>query len=157
MSSVHAARQSVSNALIAGSLAALAYAGAMNIDIALTHYPTSDLQVLEGLARGRQSRVPWVGFLGHLANGAGLGVLYMGIQRWLPGPAWVRGIIFSEGFILLIWPTTPLLDRFHPLIRQGQLPPFARRVAFFQNLSRHLIFGLVLGESLRLLQQRTST
>jgi Family of unknown function (DUF6789) len=140
----------------AGGLAAMAYLGAMEIDIALTHYPSSDLQVIEGLARGRSSRVPWVGVLGHLANGAGLGIIYAVVQRWLPGPAWLRGILFSEGFILLAWPTTPLLDRFHPLIRRGQLPPFARRTAFAQNLSRHLVFGLVLGESLRLLKQRGS-
>jgi hypothetical protein len=93
----------------------------------------------------------------HLANGAGLGAIYALVQRWLPGPAWLRGILFSEGFLLLIWPTTPLLDRSHPLIHRGELPPFARRIAFWQNLSRHLIFGLVLGESLRLLEQRAST
>ena len=157
MSSVHAVKLETSLALVAGSLAALAYVGAMKIDMALTHYPTSDLQVLEGFIRKRPSRIPWVGFLAHLVNGAGLGVAYAIIQRRLPGPAWVRGAFFSEGFILLAWPTTPLLDRFHPLIRRGALPPFARRVAFLQNLSRHLVFGIVLGESLRLLSRKPST
>jgi hypothetical protein len=128
----------------------------MKIDIALTHYPTDDLHVLEGLLRRRPSRVPWVGFLGHMANGAGLGLAYARIQRWLPGPAWLRGIIFSEGFILLMWPATPLLDRFHPLIRRGTLPPFAHWIAFWQNLGRHLIFGIVLGESLRILTREKS-
>lgn len=156
MSSDHPGNQNIGYGLLAGALAACAYVGAMKIDIALSHYPSSDLQVLEGLARGRPSRVPWVGLLGHLANGAGLGAVYALVQRWLPGPAWLRGVLFSEGFLLLIWPTTPLLDRFHPLIRQGQLPPFARRVVFWQNLNRHLVFGLVLGESLRLLKQRAS-
>ncbi|HEU5368186.1 MAG TPA: DUF6789 family protein [Ktedonobacterales bacterium] len=158
MSSDHPGEQNIGYGLLAGTLAATAYVGAMEIDIALSHYPSSDLQLIEGLVRvrGRPSRVPWVGFLGHLANGAGLGAIYALVQRWLPGPAWLRGILFSEGFLLLIWPTTPLLDRFHPLIRQGQLPPFARRIAFCQNLSRHLVFGLVLGESLRLLKRRAS-
>lgn len=142
--------------MVAGALAALAYLGAMKIDIALTRYPSSDLQVIEGLARGRASRVPWLGALVHLANGAGLGSIYSLVQRWLPGPAWLRGVLFGEGFLLLVWPTTPLLDRFHPLICRGQLPPFARRIVFLQNLSRHLVFGLVLGESLRLLKRRAS-
>lgn len=143
--------------MVAGTLAALAYVGAMKIDIALTRYPSSDLQVIEGLARGHPSRFPWIGLLGHLANGAGLGVIYAFVERWLPGPAWLRGLLFSEGFLLLVWPTTPLLDRFHPLIRRGHLPPFARRVAFVQNLSRHLVFGLVLGESQCILKRQALT
>lgn len=159
MSSDHSARQNIGYGMLAGTLAACAYVGAMEMDIALSHYPSNDLQLIEGLvrARVRPSRVPWIGLLGHLANGAGLGAIYTLIQHRLPGPAWLRGIFFSEGFLLLIWPTTPLLDRFHPLIRRGQLPPFARRIAFWQNLSRHLVFGLVLGESLRLLTHRAST
>ncbi len=40
------------------------------------------------------------------------------------------------------------------LIRRGQLPPFARRIALLQNLSRHLVFGLVLGESQRMLKRQ---
>lgn len=147
----------MTHGIVAGALAALVYLGAMKIDIALTHYPSSDLQVIEGLARGRASRLPWLGFLIHLANGAGLGGIYAVVQRWLPGPAWLRGILFGEGFILLLWPATPLLDRLHPLIRSGQLPPFARRIVFMQNLSRHLVFGLALGESLRVLKRRASS
>ncbi len=161
MSSEHTAGQHASFGILAGILAAITYVGAMKIDIRLTHYPSDDLRLLEGLVprrhrRGRAGRFPWVGFLGHLINGAGLGALYALVQRRLPGPAWLRGILFSEGFLLLIWPATPLLDRFHPLIRQGQLPPFARWIVFWQNLSRHLVFGVVLGAALRWLTQRAS-
>jgi hypothetical protein len=129
----------------------------MKIDIALTRYPSSDLQVIEGLVPGHPSRLPWRGFFIHLANGAGLGGIYAVVQRWLPGPAWLRGMLFGEAFILVVWPTTPLLDRFHPMIRRGQLPPFARRIVLLQNLSRHLVFGLVLGEGMRLLKRGAST
>ena len=156
MSSDHTARLDITRGAIAGALAAVVYLGAMKIDIALTRYPSNDLHVIEGLLPRRANRVPWRGFLIHLANGAGLGGLYAFAQRWLPGPAWLRGIIFGEAFILFIWPTTPLLDRVHPLIRRGQLPPFARRIVLLQNLSRHLVFGLVLGEGLRLLKRIAS-
>ncbi len=157
MSSGHTFKLDITHGAIAGVLAAVAYLGAMKIDIALTRYPSSDLQVIEGLLPGRTNRLPWRGFLIHLANGAGLGGIYAVVQRWLPGPAWLRGILFGEAFILLVWPITPLLDRFHPMIRQGQLPPFARRIVLSQNLSRHLVFGLVLGESLRILKRGAST
>ena len=157
MSSDHSAKPMLLPEMAAGMLAALAYLGAMKIDMALTRTPSSDLQVIEGLARGRASRVPWLGFAIHLANGAGLGGLYGLVQRWLPGPAWLRCVSAGTGFLLVVWPTTPLLNRFHPLIRTGQLPPFARRIVFMQNLSRHLVFGLILGESLRLLKRSAST
>jgi len=156
VSSGHAARLDITCGAIVGALAAVVYLGAMKIDITLTHCPSNDLQVIEGLLPGRANRVPWRGFLVHLANGAGLGGLYAFVQRWLPGPAWLRGILFGEAFILCIWPITPLLDRWHPLIRRGQLPPFARRIVFLQNLSRHLVFGLVLGEGVRILRRIAS-
>ena len=145
-------RQAVSGAA-AGTIAAIPYLGVMAGDIALTGYQSNDVQLLESLARGRPSRVPWIGLLAHLANGAGLGICYSLVQRWLPGPAWLRGICFGVGFTLLIWPLTPVLDRFHPLIRQGRLPPFARLIPLLQNLDRHLIFGLALGTGFRLLQR----
>jgi len=157
VSSDQAFKQDVTYGTIAGALAAVAYLGAMKIDIALTRYPSNDLHVIEGLLPGHANRVPWRGFLLHVANGAGLGGIYAVVQRWLPGPAWLRGILFGEGFILFIWPTVPLLDRFHPWIRRGQLPPFARRIVLLQNLSRHLVFGLVLGEGLRALKRGAST
>lgn len=43
---------------------------------------------------------------------------------------------------------------FAAVIYVGTLPPFARRTVFLQNLSRHLIFGVTLGETLRWLSKR---
>ena len=141
----------------AGAFAAVIYVGAMSADMALTGYYSSDVQLVEGLVRGKASHWPWIGLAGHLVNGAGLGVIYSIVQRWLPGPAWLRGTLFSESFVLLVFPATSLVDRYHPLIRRGTLPPFARRTVFLQNLSRHLIFGVTLGETLRWRSKRWLT
>lgn len=91
----------------AGAFASIIYVGAMSADMALTGYYSSDVQLVEGLVRGKASRWPWIGLAGHLVNGAGLGVIYSIVQRWLPGPAWLRGIFFSASFILLVFPATP--------------------------------------------------
>jgi hypothetical protein len=40
---------------------------------------------------------------------------------------------------------TPLADKYHPLIQNGELPRLATGRSFLQNLVRHLAFGLVLG------------
>lgn len=141
----------------AGAFASVIYVGAMSADMALTGYYSSDVQLVEGLVRGKASHWPWIGLAGHLVNGAGLGVIYSIVQRWLPGPAWLRGTLFSESFLLLVFPATPLVDHYHPLICRGTLPPFARRTVFLQNLSRHLIFGVALGETLRWLSKRLLT
>jgi hypothetical protein len=133
------------SAVMAGAAASAVYAGEMCLDIALTGNPLDDVQLLEGLLRGRKARIPILGMLVHLLNGGALAIVYAMIKPLLPGPNWLKGALFGLLFVLAVWPLTPLLDRAHPLIRKGALPRFNTRVAFGQNIARHLIFGLVLG------------
>ncbi len=133
-------------AALAGAVAAVAYAAEMYADIAVTGYRFDDVQLVESAMRGQTARVPWLGMAIHLANGAGLGLVYNGVIRpRLRGPGWARGIVFGLLFLGTVWPLTPLVDRAHPLIRRGALPKLARPVPFAQNLARHLVFGAVLG------------
>jgi hypothetical protein len=138
-------RVNVPSAALSGALASAAYAGEMYLDIAITRYPFDDVQLLEGLLRGRTARVPVLGMSVHLLNGAALGVVYAIVKPWLPGPNWLRGFLFGILFLLCAWPLTPLIDRTHPLIKRGQLPKLNTPVAFGQNIARHLVFGLTLG------------
>ena len=141
-----AARLIDPRAAAAGALASVAYAAEMYADIAATGYRFDDVQLVESAIRGRTARVPLLGMAVHLANGAGLGMLYSAFVRpHLHGPGWARGIIFGLGFLAAVWPTTPLVDRSHPLIRRGELPKLAAPTPFAQNLARHLVFGAVLG------------
>jgi hypothetical protein len=133
-------------AAAAGALASAAYAAEMYLDEAVTGYRFDDVQLLETALRGRTARVPVAGMVLHLANGAGLGLIYHAVVApRLRGPAWVRGLAFGMLFLGTVWPLTPLVDRVHPAIRRGELPKLATPVAFGQNLARHLVFGLVLG------------
>ena len=79
-------------------------------------------------------------------NGVALAEIYAAVfKRLLPGPNWLKGVLFAETFITGAWSLTPLADKYHPLIQDGELPRLATPVAFLQNLVRHLVFGLALG------------
>jgi len=131
---------------LAGAVATGVYTLAMYVDIALTGNDADDVQLIEGIVRGERKHWPIVGWIGQLGNGYGLAGLYASVfDRLLPGPGWLRGLLFGEGFILAVWPLTPLLDRYHPLIRRGQLPRYCRLLPLVQNLVRHGLFGLALG------------
>lgn len=133
-------------AALAGAVASAAYAAEMYADIAITGSDFDDVQLVESSLRGHKSRVPWLGMTIHLANGAALGIVYhSGIQRFLRGPSWLRGLQFGLIFLAAVWPSVPLVDRVHPLIKRGDMPKLAAPVPFAQNVARHLVFGLVLG------------
>ena len=138
-------RINLPSAVFAGASASAVYAGEMYLDIALTGNPLDDVQLLEGALRGRKARFPILGMLVHLLNGSALAIVYALVRPLLPGPNWLKGALFGLLFVLTVWPLTPLLDRAHPLIRRRDLPRFNTRVAFGQNIARHLVFGLVLG------------
>lgn len=134
------------HAALAGAAASAAYALEMYLDMAVTGSQFDDVQLIESAIRGQTSRVPVLGMTIHLLNGAALGEVYAAIaEPLLPGPRWVRGLLFGELFLLAAWPTVPLIDRFHPLIRSGEMPRLTRRITFLQNVARHTVFGLVIG------------
>jgi hypothetical protein len=132
-------------AAIAGVVASAAYAVEMYLDIAATGSRFDDVQLVESAICGRTSRVPVLGMAIHLLNGAALGEVYAAVQNLLPGPGWIKGLIFGELFLLAAWPTVPLIDRFHPLIKAGKMPKLTQRTTFAQNVARHTVFGVVLG------------
>ena len=136
-------------AAVAGLAATVAYSIAMEGDMSLTGSRFSDIRFIEGLLPGRHRSSPNAWLLAwtiHLLNGVMLGELYAAIfKRFLPGPNWLKGAIFGELFIISAWWLTPLADKYHPMIKSGELPRLANWTAFFQNIVRHLVFGLTLG------------
>jgi hypothetical protein len=136
-------------AAIAGILGTVAYTLAMEGDMALTGNRFSDIRFIQGLIEGKDApkkRFSLFAWTIHLFNGALLGELYAAIfKRFLPGPNWLKGAIFGEIFIVSAWWLTPLADKYHPMIKSGELPKLATWLSFFQNIVRHLIFGLTLG------------
>ncbi len=136
-------------AAIAGLAATVAYSVAMEGDMSLTGNRFSDVRFIEGLLTGKAhpSRIiHWAAWAIHLLNGALLGEIYAAVlKHFLPGPGWLRGAIFSEAFVVSAWTLTPLADKHHPMITSGELPRLATWTSFWQNIGRHLVFGLALG------------
>ena len=136
-------------AALAGLLATTVYSVAMEGDQLLIGNRFSDVRFLQGLmgSKATQSKKYWLlAWAIHFVNGVALAEVYAAIlKRFLPGPNWLKGAIFGELFIVSAWWLTPLADKYHPLIKNGELPRLATPTSFLQNIVRHLAFGLTLG------------
>ena len=136
-------------AAVAGLLATIAYSIAMEGDMAITRNRFSDVRFIQGLMGKKattQKKFLLFAWILHMLNGVVLAELYAAVfKRFLPGPDWLKGAIFGELFILVAWWLTPLADRYHPLIKNGELPKLANGRSFMQNIVRHLVFGVALG------------
>ncbi|HVB62796.1 MAG TPA: DUF6789 family protein [Ktedonobacteraceae bacterium] len=136
-------------AAVAGTLATAAYSVAMEGDIVITGNRFSDVRFIQGLMgkkASKQRKFLALAWILHFLNGIALAEIYAAAaKRLLPGPDWLKGAIFGELFVIGMWPLTPIADKYHPLIKDGDLPQLANRTAFLQNIGRHLVFGLVLG------------
>lgn len=135
-------------AAIVGLVATVVYSIIMEGDILLVGNRFSDVRFIQGLLEGtRRSKSFFIlAWLIHLLNGVVLAEMYAAVaRRFLPGPNWLKGTIFGESFIIGVWWLTPLADKYHPLIKNGELPRLANWKSFLHNLVRHLAFGLTLG------------
>ena len=130
------------SAALAGLLATAAYSLVMEGDMYLTGNRYSDVRFIQGLIDGKSQRPDRFPFL----NGVILAELYAAVfKRFLPGPNWLKGSIFSEMFLLSTWWMAPFVDKYHPLTKRRELARLATWTSFFQNIVRHLVFGLLLG------------
>jgi hypothetical protein len=136
-------------AAVAGLIATIVYSIVMQGDMALTGNRFSDVRFIEGILEGKptaQKRFPALAWTMHLLNGVLLAELYAAIfKRFLPGPNWLKGVLFGEIFTVAAWSVTPLVDKYHPMIQSGELPRLVNWTSFLQNLGRHLSFGVTLG------------
>lgn len=131
-----------------GLVATIIYSIAMEGDQVLTNNHFSDVRFIQGLLEGQKNTKPiyYLSWLLHLLNGVALAEIYGAVgKRLLPGPNWLKGSIFGEVFIVSAWWLTPFADKYHPLIKNGELPKLANWTSFLQNIVRHLAFGLALG------------
>ena len=136
-------------AAMAGLVATAAYSLVMEGDMYLTGNRFSDVRFIQGLIEGnsrQRGRLSLVAWIIHFLNGVILGEAYaLVFKRFLPGPNWLKGSFFGEMFVLSTWWLAPFVDKHHPLTKRGELARLGTWTSFFQNIVRHLVFGLLLG------------
>jgi len=147
-------RDEAERGALAGIIGAIAMILAMAIDLALTRRKTNDLRLLAGMVPGGRHAWPVVGTFMHVINGAALGAVFGRIHHGLPGPTWMRGVIFGLVENMLLWPIVVVLDHIHPGIKRGELERFNRPVPFLAELFRHAMFGATLGAAYERLTPR---
>lgn len=133
---------------IDGLVATVAYSAAMEGDMILLGNRFSDVRFIEGMISGTKSTTGTrtLAWALHMLNGVALAEVYAAtFKQWLPGPDWLKGSIFAEAFVVSVWGLTPLADKYHPLIKDGEMPKLFTWKSFGQNLIRHFVFGLALG------------
>ncbi len=132
-------------AALAGAAGSAVYLAEMAIDLPLLDCPTDDLLLLGGLITRNPRIWPILGGAMHFANGIALAQVYALVERRLPGPPWVRGVLFTLIENTVFWGIVPLFDRYHPAIVEGKLPKMNRPMPFLQQVLRHIAYGAVLG------------
>ena len=134
-----------SSLVIAGLVATLAFYIAAFVDMAITGVPLDISAVLGMLVVGEHESAHIIGNLFHIGNGIGLtlffGYVFFPISnRVMKGRVWLHGIIFG----IIVTATT---------VWFGMLPALGAGIAGVNiapevpamTMSRHIVFGVVLG------------
>lgn len=129
---------------LAGAVAAGIWAAQQPLDMKVFGVRYDDTELL-GKAVTRRRAWPAVGLAMHVGNGAVFGAVYANVARHVPLPSWLKGPAAGLGEHIASWPLVILTDRIHPA--RDELPTLGTSAAAFAQATwRHLLFGFVLGE-----------
>ena len=130
--------------MISGLAAGAAFVAVLEADLRLTGRNVDDLMVLGRPFAEEPTKARAIGGAIHAVNSLALAGLYAMLERRLPGPAWLKGVIFATVENLILYPIT-LFEDIHPAIRTGQVDRYFTWPAFWQSVPRHIAYGAVLG------------
>ncbi len=129
---------------VSGAVAAAVWACQQPLDKLVFRSRLDDVELL-GKALARHHNWYPIGLAWHIGNGALFGAVYTNLAPVLPLAPVLRGPAAALIEHTAAWPLGAVSDRIHPA--REELPKLAgNRRAFAQELWRHLLFGLVLGE-----------
>ena len=129
---------------ISGLAAGAAFVAVLEADLRLTGRNVDDLIVLGRPLVRDPKHARTVGGAIHAVNSLLLAGLYAAVEHRIPGPPWLKGIVFANVENVILYPVTVLEDR-HPAIRDGQVDRYFNWPAFWQSVPRHVAYGAVLG------------
>lgn len=136
----------VPRAVGAGLAAGSAYLAATWADSKLSSHPFNDLKLVGQMVT---TRSPWwqlQGLAGHYGFSVVMALLYARYGRvLLPGPGWLKGVLFLMLENVALYPLGLLIDRYHAGVKAGELAPMMTWKTFWGQVVRHVAFGAVLG------------
>jgi hypothetical protein len=123
-----------------------AYLAAAWLDSKLSSHPFNDLKLVGQIFTTRSPFWIFMGLLNHYGFSVVVAYVY---ARWtysrLPGPGWLRGLLFLQLENTLLYPVALLLEPVHAGIRSGQLPTLFSWKTFWGQVVRHVAYGVTLG------------
>ena len=140
---------------VSGLAAGAAFVAVLEADLRLTGRNVDDLMILGRPFSEDPNKARAVGGAIHAVNSLAMASLYAMLDRRLPGPAWLKGILFANVENVILYPITWFED-IHPAIRDGQVDRYFNWPAFWQSVPRHIAFGAVLGVLYQRLQRERS-
>ncbi|HST06494.1 MAG TPA: hypothetical protein VLQ48_17410 [Chloroflexia bacterium] len=131
---------------VAGLVAGSAFLGAMWLDNKLSSWQFNDLKLVGQAFTTRSPIWQAQGLAGHFGFSVVMAYLYARVvYPRLPGPGWLRGIMFLQIENAILYPATIVADKVHAGIRSGQVPPMTNMNIFKGQVVRHIAFGATLG------------
>ncbi len=130
--------------VISGLAAGAAFVAVLEVDLRLTGRNVDDLLILGRPLAEEPATARAVGGAIHAINSLALATLYATLEPRLPGPAWLKGVVFASVENVILYPIT-LFEDIHPAIRLGEVDRYFTWPAFWQSVPRHIAFGAVLG------------
>jgi hypothetical protein len=131
-------------AAVAGLAGGAAFVAVLEADIRLTGNNVDDLIVLGRPFVREVGEARKIGLLFHLANSVLLAGLYAKMEPLLPGPPWLKGVIFANVENVMLYPIT-LFEDVHPAIKERQVDRYFTWASYLQSVPRHIAYGAVLG------------
>lgn len=136
----------VERAVGAGLAAGTAFLATTYLDSKLSSYPFNDLKLVGQVFTTRSPFWQIQGLIGHYGFSVFMALLYARYaRRLLPGPGWLKGLLFLMIENNGLYPLAPLLDRIHAGRRKGEIPALATWKSYAGQTWRHVAFGLALG------------
>jgi hypothetical protein len=136
----------VTRALLASILAGNAYLGAMWLDNELSSHPFNDLKLTGQILTTKSPAWEIMGVANHFSFAVVVSMIY---ARWaysrLPGPGWLKGLLFLQLENALLYPGAALLEPRHAGMKSGQVPTLFSWKSWWGQVLRHVAFGIVLG------------
>ena len=133
-------------AVVSGLAAGTAFLATAYLDSKLSRYPYNDIKLVGQVFTTRSPFWQLQGLAGHYGFSIFMALLYARYgYRLLPGPRWLKGLLFLMIENNGLYPLAPLLDRVHAGQRKGELPPLMSLKSYVGQTWRHVAFGLVLG------------